>query len=60
MKVNKALAKWGTAVIVTGRGSHSEHGQARIKPAVMELLDELGLQYKSIANGGALEVVRRV
>lgn len=43
--------------IVTGRGLHSENGVPKVKPAVLQLLENQNLKFCQVHNGGCLEVV---
>ncbi|KAA8493267.1 Smr domain-containing protein [Porphyridium purpureum] len=42
--------------IITGRGNHSADGQAKIRPAVVELLDARGLKHDDARDAGSVFV----
>lgn len=46
-------------VIITGRGLLSPNGVPKIKPAVMQLLNNYGFDYSEVNKGGALEVITK-
>lgn len=50
------LAKDSRVIIITGRGLNSPGGEAKIKPAVIEWLDEHNYEHYDVYEGGALEV----
>ncbi|XP_068224952.1 uncharacterized protein [Palaemon carinicauda] len=58
--VNEFLAekvrRYSRVRIITGKGLHSSDGEAKVKPAIKQLLQEKGLEYQEVSGGGCLEV----
>ncbi|XP_068224959.1 uncharacterized protein [Palaemon carinicauda] len=42
--------------IITGRGLHSRNGVSRLKPRIIQILDNYDLEYTEIYSGGCLQV----
>ena len=55
----KGIPPTRNLTVITGKGLHSRSGQARLRPAVENLLQMQGVKFRAAPDGGSLKIVLR-